>query len=227
MNFPHHDKTATTPTVSVPSPCTGAKSHNALPEDAPSGTTRRSIVKGALWVAPAITVVAPAPAYAASLSTPLGIQFDGGGGANGYLQDSYLNLGLAPFATKDSDTLTEYLVVTFDVVGLSGPASNERSMTVSSSYGTLDRKPYNSATRTTSFTWTLPPGTVFPKVGLSTSVPDVLFLWRDGATGIGRITNKIVVTGVKNGYIQQPSAPPIDSSKIGDVRPSISPDGIY
>lgn len=186
------------------------------------------LVKGALWSVPVIVAASNAPAYAASNVAPFGILFDGGGGANGYLNSAYLDLGIARTSPLNSYTLIEDLVVTVDVIGLSGPAANERSFTAGSSYGSLSRADYNSATRTTRLTWILPAGTVMPKLSTSNSVPDILFSFRDGATGIGRVTNKIVITSIRNGYITDPHGPPLDSSVVKDQNHgAVSPDGIY
>lgn len=188
--------------------------------------SRRRLVTAAAWAAPVIAVSSSAPAYAAS-GAVFGVNFDGGGGANGFVNSVYLNLGvaqgyLAPF------TLRQPLVIIVDVVGLNPDATNERSFTAGSSYGTLQRGNYNPDTRTTTFVWTLPAGERIPGAGTTTNVPDILFSFRDGFTFRGRITNKIVVRGVTGGAITQPTGLPVDSSVVRDINGrAASPDGIY
>lgn len=227
MTSPHHDANA--PGTTVSGPRDDAPTHQGDAEHRhPRSSPRRTVIKGAIWSVPVITAAANAPAYAASNTVPFGIMFDGGGGANGYLNSAYLDLGISRKVARTTYTLINALVVVVDVIGLSGPAANERSFTAGSSYGTLSRAAYNASTRTTRLTWTLPAGTMIPKLSTANSVPDILFSFRDGATGNGRVTNKIVVQSVRNGYINDPAAPPLDSTVVRDQNQGApSPDGIY
>ncbi len=191
--------------------------------------TRRSIARGAAWSVPTIAIATVAPAYAAS-NTEFGVVFNGGGGANGYLNSMYLDFGTA--AGAPGTTLTQPVEIAIQVVGLLSTATAERDYSVSSSFGVLRRGAYNTATRTTTITWTLPAGTALPTVTAS-NAPDILFSFRDGASPKGRITNKVVVTGVRGtlgnpdaGEITTPTRVPVDSSVVKD-KGGISPDGIY
>lgn len=153
------------------------------------------------------------------------IVFDGGGGANGFLNSVYLNLRYAG-SPGSSFTLTQDLILSFDVVGLNTAATGERGYTVSTSYGTRSRGAYDSTTRTTSFTWTLRAGTQVPSSYNASNNPDVLFSFGDGLVGGHRVTNKIVVTGIAGARLARPV--PIDSSVVRDYNQNaVSPDGIY
>lgn len=188
---------------------------------------RRRVVTAAVWAAPVIATSTAAPAFAASTAV-FGVNFDGGGGANGYTNSVYLNLGVAQGYTAPF-TLSEPLVVTVDVISINEDATRERLFTAGSSYGNLQRGEYNAQTRTTTFVWTLPAGQRIPTVSTATNVPDILFSFGTGFTlSGGRITNKVVVRSVTGGTITQPSALPIDSSVVRDINQSaVSPDGIY
>lgn len=187
--------------------------------------SRRSLARGAAWSVPVVVSAGAVPAVAASPTNPdLAVLFDGGGGANGFFNSTYLNLGVP--AANSPLTLQATLTVVVNVVGLLATATDERSFSVASSYGSLSRGSYNSATRTTTITWTLPAGTQIPKIGTGTSVPDILFTFRDGASGAGRITNKLVVVSVSGGTIVSPQTVPVDSTIAKDVS-GVSPDGIY
>ncbi|WP_144795279.1 hypothetical protein [Kocuria palustris] len=201
----------------------------ATPAHSPdrSGASRRTVLTAAAWSTPVIALAAQAPAMALSpASTRLGVVFDGGGGSNGYFNSAYLNLRSATGAPL---TLAAPVTLTIDVVGLNPKANDERSMTFGSSNGTIGPRTYNRATHTTTFTWTVPAGTVVPTARRNSSNPDILFTFRDGASntaGAGRITNKIVVRSITGGTLVEPSGPPIDSSVVHDES-GVSPDGIY
>ncbi|WP_126855761.1 hypothetical protein [Kocuria sp. HSID16901] len=194
-----------------------------------TGLRRRSIIKGGAWSAPVIVATAAMPAQAASPTNPdLGVLFDGGGGADGYLNSVYVDLGVP--ATGTPMTLQAPLVMTLNVEGLLTAATDERAFTVSASLGSVSRGAYNVSTRTTTITWTLPAGTKLPKVSTASGVPDILFTFQDGEskTTTGRIKNKIVITSVTGGTIVTPSSTPIDSSVVRDVNQgAASPNGIY
>lgn len=196
---------------------------------------RRALLRTAAWTAPIVAASVAVPAYALSQQDErFGILFDGGSNSNGFLGNSYLDFGVATGSTAPY-TLTSPIVITFSVVGLLTTATAERDYTAGSSYGTLSRGAYNSTTRTTVFTWTLPAGTSIPRVGTGTNVPDVLFSWRDGLQGLSRVTNKVVVTSITGGVITQVNSStsatsqlPADSSVAKDNNQSaVSPDGIY
>ncbi|MDV3294801.1 MAG: hypothetical protein LOY01_03155 [Brachybacterium paraconglomeratum] len=203
---------------------------------------RRHLLRGANWAAPALAVSVAAPAVAASPhDIAYGINFDGGGAANGYFNSAYLNLGWAT-GTQPAGTvltLTEPLVLIIDVVGLNTAARDERSMEFGSSDGAIVRRTYNQATRTTTLVWTIPVGRRIPVNGTAPANPDVLFTFRDGASstsGAGRITDKIVVRSVTGCRITEalstngpiPANLPIGSSVVKDYdRRAVSPDGIY
>lgn len=168
-------------------------------------------------------VAGAAPAMAVS-KNPFDVQFDGGGGGNGYLNSVYLNLGVAVGAPAPS-TLEKPLVITVDVVGLNPNTTRERSFSAGSSDGTVGRT-YDAATRTTTLTWTIPLGCRVPTIGSGAANPDILFSFGDGLAGGQRITNKIVVRSISGGQFAKPL--PIDSSVQGDVNQrATSPDGIY
>ena len=192
-----------------------------------SGHSRRSVIKAAAWSTPVVVVGAPAAAHAAS-PPGFAVEFDGGGGSNGYLNSVYLNLGTVTGSSTSDFTLTAPLVITIAVIGLNPNTTTERSFAPSSSHGTVVRGAYVTATRTTPVTWTLPAGEVIPLLGSGTRNPDLLFSFGGGLSGGVRITNKIVITGVAGGGITSPSAPPIDSSVVRDKNQgAVSPDGIY
>lgn len=186
--------------------------------------TRRQTLAGAAWSAPLIIVSATVPAYAASNEAVFGFNFDGGGGANGFQNSTYLNFGTTNGTTY---TLQSPVTVTVNVVGLLTNATAERSFSAGSSNGSISRQTYNSSTRTTTITWTIPAGTVIPPLATGgTALPDILFSFRDGLSGAGRITNKIVVTSVQNARLSQTL--PLDSSVVKDKNQgAVSPDGIY
>lgn len=197
-------------------------------ESRPLSVNRRRLLQGASWAAPAVVMTAAVPAMALSQQDlNLGVMFDGGGGANGYLNSVYFNLGTV-YSGDAPYTLTAPVQVTLNVVGLLNSTNDERSFTAGSDYGTLTRGAYNKTTHTTTLTWTLPAGTSIPKLSTGTNVPDILFSFRDGLTGAGRLTNKIVVTSVTGALLSVPSAAPVDSSVVKDNNKSaVSPDGIY
>lgn len=200
---------------------TSTSEHVRVDSSTRPGASRRALLRGASWSVPTAAVAAVAPAYEASQpDVTFGVLFDGGGGANGYLTSTYLDLGVAigpkPF------TLTAPLVLTIDVVGLNPNTTTQRSFTPSSSDGTIGTRAYNTATRTTTFAWTIPAGTVVPATGTATANPDILFSFGDGLSGSERITNKIVATSISGGRM---NGLPIDSSVAKDVS-GVSPDGI-
>lgn len=188
-------------------------------------STRRQTLVGAAWSAPIVLASATVPAYAASNEGPYGFNFDGGGGTNGLLNSVYLNFGTTNGSTQ---TLAKPVVVTVNVVGLNVNRSAERSFSAGSSDGTIGTRSYNSTTRITTFTWTIPAGKVIPPLTpLSNALPDILFSFGDGLSNGQYITNKIMVmsvTGVNR--LSQPL--PIDSSVVKDYdKNAVSPDGIY
>lgn len=191
-----------------------------------SSTTRRTVLHAAAWATPTIAVAAAAPAMAATPENQrFGVVFDGGGGGNGILNSTYLNL----YSTTGlSITLTEPVTITVDVVGVTGSGTAERSFTAGSSNGAIVRRTYDQTTRTTRIIWTLPVGTVVPTSQVATANPDILFSFGDGGHIGGRIRNKIVVRSIAGGRITAPSGLPIDSSVVGDYdQGAPSPDGIY
>lgn len=189
------------------------------------GIDRRRVMTAAAWAAPVIMVGTAAPAFAAS-PPPLGVNFDGQGGANGWLNTMYFNLGVAS-GYPAPYTLTQPLVITLDVVGLLAGAP-ERSFSATSSDGSIQRSAYNATTRTTTITWTVPSGSTLPVEGTSTANRDILFTFNDGWSSAGRITNKVVVRSITGGVITRPSSLPIDSSVVRDINQSrASADGIY
>lgn len=196
------------------------------PESLPV-TRRRTLLKAAAWTTPVIVAASAAPAYAASPpNQQFGVVFDGGGGANGALNSVYLNLRAA--TTVGEFRSTEPVYVTIDVVGLLTNAQDERSFSAGSSDGSIQRSPYDPATRTTRLVWRIPAGTLFPASNTGVAVPDILFSFRDGLSLRGRITNKIVVRSISGGRIVQPTSLPVDSSVVKDQNSSaVSPDGIY
>lgn len=187
--------------------------------------SRRRLARGAAWSVPVVVSAAAVPAVAASPTNPdFAVLFDGGGGANGYLNSTYVNLGVP--ATNSPITLQATVTVVINVVGLLATATDERTFTAGASIGDISRGKYNSATRTTTITWTIPAGTQIPKIGTGSNVPDVLFSFGGGASGAGRITNKLVVVSVSGGTVVSPQSVPVDSSIVKDVS-GVSPDGIY
>lgn len=184
--------------------------------------SRRQTLTAAAWSAPVILASAAVPAYAAS--GIFAFNFDGGGGANGYMNSTYLNFGTSDGTTR---TLSTAVVVTLNVVGLNTTVTSERSFTAGSSNGAISRQAYNSTTRITTITWTIPKGTVVPPLATGgTALPDILFSFGDGLSGTKRITNKIVVTSITGGATTQPL--PLDSSVVKDKNQgAVSPDGIY
>lgn len=171
-----------------------------------------------------VALAAQAPAMAASPpNQQFGVVFDGGGGANGYLNSAYLNLRST---TGSPVTLTAPVTLTIDVAGLNPTNSRERSFTAGSSNGSISRT-YDSSTRITTILWTLPVGTVVPTTYANGANPDILFTFNDGGLS-NRITNKIVVRAIAGGRITQLKALPIDSSVVKDYdKGAVSPDGIY
>lgn len=196
------------------------------PESLPV-TRRRTLLKAAAWTTPVIVAASAAPAYAASPpNQQFGVVFDGQGGANGYLNTMYLNLGAAE--TVGAFTSTAPISVTIDVVGLLQNARDERTFTASTSYGSIRRSAYDSATRTTRLVWNIPSGTFFPAANIANNIPDILFSFGGGLSSQGRITNKIVVTSISGGRTVQPGSLPLDSSVVKDfVSSRASSDGIY
>lgn len=192
--------------------------------------SRRTVLNAAAWSVPVIAAATAAPALAVS-PAHLGIVFDGGGGTNGLLNSVYLNL----YSTSGEEVvLSTAITLSIEVVGLNPNTSAERSFTPGSSYGTITGRRYNSTTKTTYFTWTLPAGTRFPTDRLSTDTPDILFSFGDGLAGTRRITNKIIVRSLSRANssfavdITSPNALPIDSSIVKDLdQKAVSPDGIY
>lgn len=184
--------------------------------------SRRAVLGATGWSAPAVLATAIIPAYAASGA--FGFTFDGGGGANGFLNSTYLNFGTTDGSTR---TLATEVIITVNVVGLNTLATRERSFIAGSSDGAISRQAYNSATRTTTITWIIPKGTVVrPLATGGTSLPDILFSFGDGLSSGRRITNKIVVTSISNATLSQPL--PVDSSVVKDRNQNaLSPDGIY
>ena len=195
-------------------------------ETAP-GTRRRTLLKAAAWSAPVIVAASAAPAFAASPpNQQFGVVFDGQGGANGYFNTTYLNLRAADSVGAFRSTAPVY--VTVDVVGLLTNTTSERSFSANTSTGSIQRSSYNATTRTTQLVWTIPAGTYFPAENTTAAVPDILFVFGDGLTGQGRITNRVVVTGISGGRIVQPGSLPLDSSVVKDfVASRASADGIY
>lgn len=184
--------------------------------------SRRQTLAGMAWSVPVVVASATVPAYAAS--GIFAVNFDGGGGANGFQNSVYLNFGTSNGTTQ---TLTKPVTLTINVVGLNTNTTTQRSFTAGSSNGTIGTKTYNSATRTTTFTWTIPAGTSIPPLATGgTALPDILFSFGDGLAGFNRITNKIVVTSVSGISLSQTL--PIDSSVVKDKNQgAVSPDGIY
>lgn len=195
--------------------------------DSPRSTPRRTLIKAAAWSTPVMAMATAAPAFAASPpNQQFGVVFDGGRGANGYLNSVYLNLRAA--TTVGQFTSTAPVYVTIDVIGLNSSATGERAFTAGSSDGSIQRSPYNATTRTTRLVWTIPAGTLFPASNTASSVPDILFSFGDGLVSGRRVTNKIVVRSISGGRIVQPMSLPVDSSVVKDFNTSTSsPDGIY
>lgn len=189
--------------------------------------TRRRLGKATMWTLPTIVAAGAVPAYAATPDSPtFGFQFDGGTFANGIPKLVFLNFGVAPGAAAPY-TSASTITVTFDVVGLNmTDGAPERSMTITSSHGDITRGSYDSATRTTTFTWAIPAGTNFPTVSTSLGVPDVSLAFGDGFSFRGRVTNKIVVTSVSGAIVSSPGPLPLDSTIVKDLS-GPSGDGIY
>ncbi|MCT1366509.1 hypothetical protein [uncultured Kocuria sp.] len=189
--------------------------------------SRRDIAKGAAWSAPLVAATAAIPAYAASPTNPdLAVLFDGGGGSDGYFNSAYLNLGVP--ASDTPITTQAPITMVIDVVGLNPNATDERSMTFGSSFGSVSRSSYNSSTFTTTITWTIPENTQLPVAKRGSGAVNVLFTFRDGASSKGRITNKIIIRSVSGGTIVSPQTVPIDSSVVRDANQgAVSPNGIY
>ncbi|WP_369067134.1 hypothetical protein [Kocuria carniphila] len=190
------------------------------------GTRRRTLLKAAAWTTPVIVAASAAPAYAASPpNQQFGVVFDGGSGANGFYNTTYLNLRAA--ATVGEFRSTAPIYVTVDVIGLNTNATRERSFSAGSSDGSIERSSYDAATRTTRLVWTIPAGTLFPAANTAATVPDIYFIFNDGGLS-NRITNKNVVRSISGGRIVQPTSLPIDSSVVKDFNSgNASPDGIY
>lgn len=192
----------------------------------PCPTTRRTVLKTAAWSAPVIAFAAQAPAIAASPADQVfHLEFLRTLGLDGALGTSYLRLGV-PAGTR-AVTLTQPVTLRFDVVAILPNATRRRDYDASAALGTLTESSYNNTTRTVSYVWTLPVGTVMNPISQTTGVPDVLFNWRDGLSPEGRITNKIVVRSIAGGRISQPSTMPIDSSVVKDRGTGTSDNGIY
>lgn len=143
------------------------------PRPTPS-ITRRGLTKGAAWTLPAVAVASAAPAFAASISDcptnaridqffaqrrtevanydgcagttspTFTIWYDGGGGANGALQNSFINVRNQNSCTID---LRAYpLAFRIDIANSAGadvaadrPGVLRRSLTSTNSYGYLSR----------------------------------------------------------------------------------------
>lgn len=200
-----------------------------MPETSPSPrhASRRTVLKAAAWTTPVVAFAAQAPAVAASPANQIfGILFDGGSNIDGRLGNSYLNFGTTN--SVGTITLTQPVVIRFDVVGLLAGSTAVRDFTAGASTGQLSRGAYVASTQTVPFTWTLPVGTVIPPVGPGTSVPDVLFSWRDGGQSGQLLTNKIVVRSISGGRIVSPGTLPLDSTVVKDYNQRApSPNGIY
>ena len=184
--------------------------------------SRRQTLTGAAWSVPVVIASAAVPAYAAS--GIFAVNFDGGGGANGWQNSVYLNFGTSNGSTQ---TLTKPVTLTINVIGLNTNTTTQRSFIIGSSNGTLGTRTYTAATRTTTFTWTIPAGTSIPPLATGgNALPDILCSFGDGLAGVNRITNKIVVTAVSGASLSQTL--PVDSSVLKDKnKRAISPDGIY
>ncbi|EYT49542.1 hypothetical protein [Brachybacterium muris] len=195
------------------------------PPHSPVFGNRRALLRGIGWATPTAVVSTVVPAYAMSQhDVRFDVNFDGGSGANGFYNTTYLNLGIAPGGTAPF-VLTQDLVISVEVVGLNPDSSRERSFSAGSSDGTIVRGTYNPATRTIPLTWTIRAGRSIPRAGIATSNPDIYFIFNDGGLS-NRITNKIVITSITGGSTSR--ALPIDSSVIKDYRSgNVSPDGIY
>lgn len=203
---------------------------SALGAPTPSTISRRRVLHSAAWSAPVVALAAAAPAQAASPpSSTFAIEFDGGGGINGFLNSAYLNLMTLP--SVEEITLEAPLTITVDVIGLSKLARDERDFTAGSSGNRIQRAAYNPDTYTTRLQWMIPAGTRVTNRSQSSRNPQILFSFRDGASktdGADRITNKIVVRSITGGRIVAPGPLPLDSSVVKDVRTDKrSGDGIY
>lgn len=187
------------------------------------GASRRKVLTTVAWSTPAIAFAAAAPAMAASpANQQFAVEFSNIAGSNGYLEQSFMNLGTT--ASVGTITLTQPITIRFDVVGLLPEATAVRDFDAITSYGTLTEGSFDVRTQTVPFTWTIPAGTRISPLSSSSNVADVSFNWRDGASSAGRITNKVVVRSISGGRIATPSTLPIDSSVIGDRN---GRDGIY
>lgn len=198
--------------------------------ETPSGASRRKVLAAVAWSTPVIAFATAAPAMAASPPDQVfGISFDGGAGGNGAFNTTYVILYSARGGTV---TLTAPLRITVDIVGLNPAAQDERSSsdTLTTAFGSVTRLPYDPATRTTRLLWDVRVGTAVTAAKQGSDAVSLYIRFLDGSSATpdaGRITNKIVVTGITGGSITQPNKLPVDSSVIGDVRNTISPDGIY
>lgn len=189
-------------------------------------TTRRTLLQGAAWGVPVLSVAAAAPAMAASQCTPasqaaidaafadlltkqgsLTINFyQSVQSSNGFVGESWLNL------RNDSDvplrfTAEHPLTLRVEVVGLTGPKDTERAGTwPSTSWGTIARGDFNPSTGTRTYTWTFV-GDV-PAYKKGDNEADFWFHWQDGITWSGRITNEVRVTPLTS---NTPLPPTLDS----------------
>ena len=200
-------------------------------------SSRRRFITTTAWTAPALVVVTATPALAMN-TRGISVLFNQlGAGSAGYVQQSYLNLGMQ--RGTSAYTLPAPMTVSFQVVGLNTRTLDECSLGVDTSNGTVKRLGYDPVTRTKRFSWVNPAGTVIRTLSTSnpgdTAYPDVAFYWRDGLTSTGRITNKVVVTGISGptsslpltGYGNRqagPASAPIDSAVVGDLSTG---NGIY
>jgi len=200
-------------------------------------SSRRRFITTTAWTVPALVVVTATPALAMS-ARGISVLFNQPvAGSDGYLQQSYLNLGMQPGTS--AYTLPASMTVYFQVVGLNTRTVDERSFTASSSDGTVRKLAYDPTIRTTRFSWVIPAGTRIPSLSTTnpgdSAYPDVAFYWRDGLTSNGRITSKVVVTGISGptsslpltGYGNRqagPASAPIDSAVVGDLSTG---NGIY
>ena len=192
--------------------------------------SRRTVLGAAAWSVPVIAVAAAAPAMAVS-PVNIGLVFDGGGGTNGLLNSTYLNV----YSTSGQEVvLPSAITLSVAVVGLNPNTTVERSFSIGSSGQTLSARTYDPATRTTTFTWTIAAGTRLTTDPVAPANPDILFSFGDGLAGTRRITNKIVVRSLTVAntahrvVLTSPSSLPADSSVMRDYdQKAASPDGIY
>lgn len=130
-------------------------------------SSRRRFITATAWTAPALVVVTATPTLAMS-TRGFSVLFNQAlAGSDGFVQQSYLNLGMQPGTS--AFTLPASMTVYFQVVGLNTRTVDERSFTASSSDGTVTKLAYDPTTRTTRFSWVIPAGTRIPS--LSTSNP--------------------------------------------------------